>query len=201
MDYALTVNCGITVSPPGASAGFSGDTLQPDTDHYRRDLPYGYVVTTGSLPPGLVLAPYTGVLSGTPTNDGTFTFTVTVWDHTYCFTDKDYSPHDLSGLPSIDAITGEPSGRDRRGRPTPRALTPRAGTGPYTYAVTGGALPTELTLAEDGQIAGTASNTGSFYFTVTATDAHQCTGSKSYTLIMNSPCPTITLSPPAFREE
>jgi hypothetical protein len=42
--------------------------------------PYYWVVTSGALPPGLTLNANTGVLSGTPTLSGTFTFGVTVRD-------------------------------------------------------------------------------------------------------------------------
>ena len=42
--------------------------------------PYTFAVTTGSLPAGLTLNPTTGVLAGTPTAPGSFTFTLTVTD-------------------------------------------------------------------------------------------------------------------------
>jgi hypothetical protein len=38
---------------------------------------YTYVVTGGTLPPGLTLDPTTGVLSGTPTTSNTYSFTIT----------------------------------------------------------------------------------------------------------------------------
>jgi len=41
--------------------------------------PYSWVVTSGTLPPGLTLNP-NGVLSGAPTLSGTFNFGVTVRD-------------------------------------------------------------------------------------------------------------------------
>ncbi|MGI8689019.1 MAG: putative Ig domain-containing protein, partial [Thermomicrobiales bacterium] len=41
--------------------------------------PYTFTVTTGMLPTGLMLSP-SGLLSGTPTAGGTFTFTVTATD-------------------------------------------------------------------------------------------------------------------------
>ena len=43
--------------------------------------PYSYAVTNGALPPGLTLTPG-GVLSGTPTTAGSYTFTVTATDST-----------------------------------------------------------------------------------------------------------------------
>jgi hypothetical protein len=42
--------------------------------------PYEFLVTFGSLPPGLTLDPVTGIVSGTPTGNGTFPFTIQVTD-------------------------------------------------------------------------------------------------------------------------
>ena len=50
-------------------------------------------------------------------------------------------------------------------------LAATGGTGTYTWALTGGSLPTGLTLAKDGTLSGIPSATGSFTLTVTATDS------------------------------
>lgn len=42
--------------------------------------PYKFVIVSGSLPPGLTLDPDTGVVSGTPTQPGEYTFTVQASD-------------------------------------------------------------------------------------------------------------------------
>jgi hypothetical protein len=44
--------------------------------------PYTWSITSGALPNGLLLNPSTGVISGTPTTPGTFSFTVQVKDAT-----------------------------------------------------------------------------------------------------------------------
>jgi hypothetical protein len=66
------------------------------------------------------------------------------------------------------------------GVPYNQTLTASGTAGPYTYAVTGGALPTELNLSAGGVISGTSTATGAASFTITATDAVGCTGSASY---------------------
>ena len=48
---------------------------------------YAWVVSAGAIPAGLTLDG-TGLLSGTPTTLGTFTFTVRVTDKTGTFTDE-----------------------------------------------------------------------------------------------------------------
>lgn len=73
-----------------------------------------------------------------------------------------------------------------------QTITASGGTGPYTYAVTTGALPAGLTLGTDGALTGAPTGAGTT-FSVTATDALGCTGARSYTLTVG--CPTQSQSP------
>ena len=52
--------------------------------------PYNFLVTSGSPPPGLELSS-SGVLSGTPTSEGTFAFTVRATDSNECSRSRNYS--------------------------------------------------------------------------------------------------------------
>ena len=74
------------------------------------------------------------------------------------------------------------------------------GTAPYLFAVTSGALPTGLLLnGATGAITGTPTTVGTFQFTITATDANGCPGSRAFTVIIAAAgCPVITLSPPTL---
>jgi len=78
-----------------------------------------------------------------------------------------------------------------------QTLTASGGVGPYTFAVTAGALPAGLTLSPGGVLSGTPTAGGSFNVTVTATDTSPApgpfTGSQAYTLAVAAP--TITLPP------
>jgi len=71
------------------------------------------------------------------------------------------------------------------------------GTPPYSFAISSGALPTGLLLnPSTGAITGTPTAAGTFTFTITATDASGCSGSRLYTInIASAGCPVITLSP------
>jgi hypothetical protein len=67
---------------------------------------------------------------------------------------------------------------------------------PYSFTVTSGGLPAGLSLAtNNGALTGTPAAAGSTNFTVTATDTNGCTGTRSYSLVVIAPCPTITVSP------
>ena len=73
------------------------------------------------------------------------------------------------------------------------AQTGAGGTATFT---TSSALPTGLTLAANGTLSGTPTQSGSFPITVTVTDSSGCTGtSPTYTLVIG--CQTITVTNPA----
>jgi len=75
-----------------------------------------------------------------------------------------------------------------------QTLTASGGTSPYTFMVTAGAVPAGLTLASSGVLAGTPTASGTFNFTVTATDTGVPTsGSRAYALTVAAP----TLALPA----
>ena len=78
------------------------------------------------------------------------------------------------------------------GTPYSETITASGGTSPYGFVVTVGAEPPGLTLGSDGTLSGTPTTAGIFTFTVQATDAAGCSGSREYTLAV---CGTVTLAP------
>lgn len=150
--------------------------------------PYTYSVTSGSLPNGLTLNT-NGTLTGTPTASGTFNFTVTATDLNNCTGSRSYSISISCPAITLDDVL--PDGTV--GSPYTGTITASGGASPYTYAVTSGSLPTGLTLNTNGTLTGTPTASGTFNFTVTATDLNNCTGSQSYSISIGTSCPTITL--------
>lgn len=72
------------------------------------------------------------------------------------------------------------------GTPYNETVTATGGVGPYTFAVTSGALPAGLVLSSAGAITGTPTTAGNSSFTITATDTSSgCTGTRDYGMFTN----------------
>jgi uncharacterized protein YhjY with autotransporter beta-barrel domain len=141
------------------------------------------------LPTGVTLSP-AGVLSGTPTVAGTFTFTVRATDANGFSGDQ---PYTLTLAAPTIALTPTTLPAAMAGTAYTQALTASGGVGPYAYALAGGSLPAGLTLTAAGTLAGTPTVAGSFNITVRATDANGFSGDRAYTLSLTAP--TIALTP------
>jgi hypothetical protein len=68
-----------------------------------------------------------------------------------------------------------------------QTITGNAGSAPYSFSVTSGAVPSGVNLSGAGVLSGTATTAGSYNFDVTASDSHSCTGTQSYTLNVVAP--------------
>ncbi|HNG31453.1 MAG TPA: putative Ig domain-containing protein [Blastocatellia bacterium] len=142
---------------------------------------YSFTVSEGTLPSGLILNPATGVISGTPTASGTFNFTIATTGFGICPGSRTYS-FTLGGSCPTITLPDLPGGQPGQLYNTAITASP---AGSYSYAVTSGSLPPGLTLFGGfGLLYGFPNTAGTFNFTITATDANNCTGSKSYSLVI-----------------
>ncbi|HEV7237840.1 MAG TPA: putative Ig domain-containing protein [Thermoanaerobaculia bacterium] len=156
--------------------------------------PYAFAVVSGALPPGLTLSG-SGTLAGTPTATGTFSFMLEVTDAAgckdvlvFCAIDVHESDCPLDTVITLAPAALPPAAPDEPYGPY--AIVAAGGTPPYTLTVTSGALPPGLTLV-GGILSGTPTATGTFTFTVTATDDNGCRGSLCYTLQVSTAIPTL----------
>jgi uncharacterized repeat protein (TIGR01451 family) len=69
-----------------------------------------------------------------------------------------------------------------RGQPFSQTFTQTGGFGTTTFSLAAGTLPAGLTLASNGTLSGTPTQSGSFPLTVKATDSKGCMGQVNYTL-------------------
>ena len=159
---------GAPYSLPLAAQMMSGpEQLSPPSS------PLTWTIAQGQLPAGLVLDSATGVITGTPTAEGSSSFVVRA-----ALVD---GRADTKGLeitvrqplsiqaPKPFAATPAPTLWEV-GVPFTAKLAVSGGTGAYTWALAGGALPTGTALAADGTVAGKPSAAGSFRATLRLTD-------------------------------
>ncbi|MFN2461946.1 MAG: beta strand repeat-containing protein, partial [Candidatus Velthaea sp.] len=140
--------------------------------------PFAFAISTGALPAGLTLNATTGVISGTPTAAGAYGFTVAATDANGLAATHAYGGTIVTSLAIVTASLPAPVMNAAYGQ-TVQTL---GGTAPIGFAVAAGALPAGLTLnAATGAISGTPTASGSYSFTIAATDANAVVASQGYT--------------------
>jgi hypothetical protein len=146
---------------------------------------------TGALPSGITLNPGTGVLSGTPTQTGSFPITISAADGNGCPGSRGYTL--VIGCQTLGVNPATiPSGT--AGAAYSQTFTQAGGIGTITWSVTG-TLPAGLTLdTSTGVLSGTPTQHGSFPITVSASDANSCGGSRAYTLVIDRAGPFVPLA-------
>lgn len=152
--------------------------------------PYAYSLAAGSsLPPGLALDAASGLLSGTPTVAGDYSFDVRIDDDTpglvEYFTTVTYtlSVRDVVIPPALVLETVSlPAAQ--AGQPYSAAVHAVGGVAPYTFSATG--LPTGLTVSEAGVISGTPQASGTFNVVAKVADANDDLATRTLSLLIYS---------------
>jgi len=186
----------ITVNPVTLPNGVVGVPYNQIVSGSGGTAPYAFSVSSGTLPPGLILNSATGAITGSPTTPGTFTFTITATDANGCSGSRLYTIG-IASSPTCPVITLSPATLPpgMLGTPYSQSVTASGGTTPYTYTIASGALPGGLSLnPASGLISGVPVQTGFFNVTIRATDANGCIGARSYTLTI-LPAATIPGAP------
>jgi hypothetical protein len=144
--------------------------------------PYTFSKPTGTLPVGLTLDTTTGIISGTATGSGSYTFAIGVTDTVRGYAEKEFTIELISPL-QITAAT-LPSGQ--QGIAYSSSITATGGKTAYSFSVASGSLSSGLTLATSGALSGTPRESGTFTFTAKLTDATGAAVSQIYTLVLTA---------------
>ncbi len=162
-----------------------------------------WTITSGALPTSLSISPTdTGAgettISGTPTVAGSFTFTVRATDTEGCYQEQ---PLTITINATSLAITTASLLGSCLGATYSQTLTGTGGAPAYTWTISAGSLPPNLSLdASTGDITGTVLGSDlvqTYNFTVTITDIVLTTTSKPLSIVVY-PNPTwvVTTLPP-----
>ena len=190
-----TVNCSVTVKPPPSAScvtitAVQGTAITPVTLVGSGGCGGPYTFSATGLPTGLTMSTG-GTISGTPTVNGTFNYTVTITDNCGNKGTLNCSvtvkPPPSASCVTITAVQGTAI--------TPVTMVGSGGCGgPYTFSATG--LPAGLTMSSGGTISGTPTVSGTFPYTVTITDKCGNKGTVNCSVTVNRPpmanCVTIT---------
>ncbi|GAA1830069.1 Ig domain-containing protein [Agromyces salentinus] len=133
-----------------------------------------YAPSAGALPPGLSLTA-DGLLSGTPTTPGSFFWKITARNEGAPVS------HEFTIVVNDEPLVWQTSSLKDAGVGLAYSANLVA-TGAESYAVTGGLLPSGLTLSSAGVLSGTPTTAGFSPFTVTASKAGGASVAKSFVL-------------------
>jgi hypothetical protein len=193
--YQFTVaSQSLTISTTSVPSGTVGTAYDFGLLATNSTPPLNWSVISGALPPGIQLMASSGLLVGTPTTAGSYTFTLQVTDQTTAMAQATFT---VQVSPAPLTIVNSPPPGGSAGTGYSLTLKSSGGTGAITWSVTSGTLPAGLSLgATTGIISGTPMVAGSFTITVEATDASGVTAQQSITLNIAGPppAPAITLS-------
>lgn len=142
--------------------------------------PHTWSMASGTLPPGINMSS-TGLVSGTPTQTGSYVFVARVDDPTEMVVERQFTLR-INPPPSIAAALMPDATRDTS---YDRVVPVVDGSGTMTFALTGGATPPGTALDANGRVSGTPTQTGDYSFSVRVTDGRGATGEGTVSIRVN----------------
>jgi hypothetical protein len=186
----LSINIGlISISTTTVNNGTTGVLYSQQLNYTGGTTPVEWTLTQGALPTGVLLA-LDGTLSGIPTADGIYTFTVQVKDANGATSTKQFSITVKSPIVLKTASIADM----KTNVPVSITLQASGGTLPYKWTVSSGTLPTGFGTQPDGgldpnggTLHGTPIIAGDYSFEITVTDAAGSTAKKLYSVKVRDP--------------
>lgn len=177
---AISLECG---DPPSGSVGVPYTHTLVASGGVS---PYTFAITAGTLPVGLTLDTATGEISGTPTVNGLYNFTVLITDSYAAGPDPNTAEVDCSILIEGDiAVSCNNPPKGNVGASYDHAFTVTGGAAPYVFSLAAGTLPPGLTLdPTTGELTGTPTVSGVYEFSIRATDADEAAGQTACSIVI-----------------
>ncbi len=172
LPLSITVNPVLSITTTLLPSGMIGSAYKTKLKASGGVPPVTWSLASGALPGGLTLDPG-GTISGTPTTNGTFSFTVAATDLSTTPQVQQQALSITIGLaapPLSITTTSLPNGTVNTAYSA--ALQATGGVAPITWSIVSGALPAGLALdGSFGVISGTPTVPGTSAFTVQAADS------------------------------
>ncbi len=184
----VTETFSLTVSSSSVSDSTEGLSNATQNQYYSESLSYvpptgtsvTYSLSSGRLPTGLSLSS-SGLISGTPTTSGSYSFTVTIRNSNSYYGDVVQShtlyvyPGGANSLPNAIRNTYYSA-----------ELSNYSSNPSTSYTLSSGSLPNGLSLSSSGLISGTPTTTGNYTFTVKTTNSNNNESYQTYRLTVSS---------------
>lgn len=187
---SYTVRVAMEITTTSLALAYGGIPYSDALDVRGGLPPYDWSITSGTLPAGLQGPdPQTGVISGTPTAlcaATNATLSVQVVDSDTPAVTASQAGIDLTVEPAdlVFPVSQLPNGRLNTAYDQQIQVT--GGVPPYSFALTGGSLPSQLSLnAANGRITGTPDTLETQAFQITVTDTCPVSAAGDFTLTIS----------------
>ena len=186
----LQINSDLVITTTSLPSGADGILYNQQMIISGGTAPFTWSIESGALPSGLSLDPVSGLISGLPTTGSTTA-------KTYGFIVKVVEGNTRLARTKSMSITISPVLNIKTDIFLPSSsinvvyshtLQAEGGRIPYVWSVSGGSLPTGLTLsAATGIVSGTPTAPGKYDFIITLTDADKNNVSKTISVLVTDP--------------
>lgn len=151
-----------------------------------------FALGTGNLPPGLNLTS-DGILSGTPTTTGTYTFNIVATNASFTDTAGPFTL--VIAAPADEQITwsNQPNNPGTVGVPYSTQFN---GTNVTTYSIFSGTVPPGLTLSSSGLLSGTPTTAGTYQFAINGANAFSSVAVGPIIVVIGLPVTWVTATDP-----